>query len=150
MLCRLMAALADDIKRRTPSSGAWVLLEGPMGAGKSTAARELISALGANAPSEGSPTFPLIHEYETANHQTLLHLDLYRLHEWEDAVSAGIPSCFWERPGAIVICEWTSRFPQLLEELLRDSSTPLWQLALAHPDPESGKPETRSLRIFKR
>ncbi len=123
-LCRIMQDLAGEL--RAP---AWILLEGPMGAGKSTAARHLIPALGGTLRPEGSPTFALAHEYP-ANGRRLIHLDLYRIEDEMDLEAAGIPAYFWES-SAIVLSEWTSRFPSLCEALEADSRTPLFRIELA-------------------
>lgn len=81
-----------------------------MGAGKSTFARFLIEALGADRPSEGSPTFALAHEYRSPRGE-IIHLDLYRLRAESEIDDAGIPDYFWSRP-ALVICEWLSLWPE--------------------------------------
>ena len=47
------------------AQGSRVLLEGPMGAGKTTFARALLRALGVRQPPEGSPTFAIAHEYDS-------------------------------------------------------------------------------------
>lgn len=138
-LCRLMQDLAAEI--RAP---AWILLEGPMGAGKSTAARHLIPALGGTLRPEGSPTFALAHEYP-ANGDRLIHLDLYRIEDEMDLDAAGIPAYFWES-SAIVLSEWTSRFPALYDALEADSRTPLYRVELT---PEQA-PDRRHVTILKR
>jgi len=111
----------------------WVLLEGPLGAGKSTAARLLGAALGARSDAEGSPTFALAHEYplQGSGPDLLIHLDLYRLEDKEEMQQAGIPAYFWENPNAVVLSEWTSRFPELELALREDSVSALWRIELA-------------------
>src|SRR5271156_4913445 len=65
------------------NSGDRVLLEGPLGAGKSTFARALLEGLGVIQPPEGSPSFAIAHEYSCVRGQ-VVHVDLYRLkHESE-------------------------------------------------------------------
>src|SRR5882672_2202647 len=86
-------------------SGDRVLLEGPLGAGKTTFARALLEGLGVEQPPEGSPTFAIAHEYR-ARGREVVHIDFYRLKHESEIDEAGIPAYFWERD-AIVICEWT-------------------------------------------
>src|SRR5581483_10858229 len=73
-LSKLAQELADEL-----SPGDRVLLEGPMGAGKSTFARALIRALGVDQGAEGSPTFAIAHEYRSKKKGrdcAIVHLDL--------------------------------------------------------------------------
>ncbi len=89
------------------------VLTGELGAGKTFLARALARALGVPAEERvGSPTFGLVHEYETPR-GTLLHADLYRL-EAKDAESlareiARLGLRERRAEGAIVLCEWGER-----------------------------------------
>ncbi len=58
-------------------SGALLLLEGEMGAGKTTFVAALARQLGSEA-SVSSPTYTLVHEYPTPE-GTLVHIDAWRL-----------------------------------------------------------------------
>lgn len=58
-------------------AGAVVLLNGPLGAGKTAFVRGMARGLGASAGDVSSPTFTLLQEY--AGRLTLYHADLYRL-----------------------------------------------------------------------
>lgn len=141
-----MSELAREISRSQESCR--VLLEGPLGAGKSTAARHLIQALGVELHPEGSPTFAVAHEYVTRAGREIIHLDLYRLNSSQEIEAAGVPAYFWERPGAIVISEWTSRFPELKESIESDSDYPLWTVNLDFQDAQMNvSSQTRKVSI---
>lgn len=85
-----------------------ILLEGPVGAGKSHFARALIqSLLAAEGRQEDvpSPTFTLVQVYETRAGE-VWHADLYRLTDPAEAVELGLDEAF-ER--AICLIEWPDR-----------------------------------------
>lgn len=91
--------------------GDLVLLSGDLGAGKTFLARAIARAAG--VPSReaiASPTFTLVQEYETKK-GTLLHADLYRLHDANDphkVVTEVERLGLAERraEGAILLVEW--------------------------------------------
>lgn len=66
------AALAHELPH-----GALLLVDGPLGAGKTTLVAALVSALG-GPDRTSSPTYTLIHEYPTP-HGDVIHIDAYRL-----------------------------------------------------------------------
>ena len=89
---------------------ALVLLIGNLGAGKTTLAKGIISALTAAPPEEiSSPTFTLIHEYGDAR---VYHIDLYRLDTIQEVATLGLDEIF-DRD-AVVLLEWGERFPDIL------------------------------------
>jgi N-acetylmuramate 1-kinase len=51
---------------------------GPLGAGKTTLVRGLVTGLGGNPDQVHSPTFSLVHEYQTSELE-IFHCDFYRL-----------------------------------------------------------------------
>ncbi|MCB8932179.1 MAG: tRNA (adenosine(37)-N6)-threonylcarbamoyltransferase complex ATPase subunit type 1 TsaE [Fimbriimonadaceae bacterium] len=61
-------------------AGDVVLLEGPLGAGKTTLVRGVLEALG-HADSVRSPTFNLLQTFATA--PPVMHADLYRVSTWQ-------------------------------------------------------------------
>lgn len=86
---------------------------GDMGAGKTTLIHALCAAKGVKEPVT-SPTFSLINEYhyfEDGQERKILHLDLYRLKDEEEAVRAGVEDCFYS--GDICLVEWPERAPGL-------------------------------------
>src|ERR1700712_2171392 len=70
------AALAEQLAAEL-SAGDVVLLQGPVGAGKTTFVAAVARALGSGVP-VSSPTFGLVHRY-AAPQGELVHLDLHRL-----------------------------------------------------------------------
>lgn len=105
-----------------------VLLEGPLGAGKTTFARSLLLGLGVIQPPEGSPTFAIAHEYESNCEGGVVHIDFYRLRSEEEIEEAGISSYYWERK-LIVIAEWLSLWPKYQELVIRSGRT--WKITLS-------------------
>jgi len=116
-----------------------------MGAGKSTFARALLRGLNDDLPPEGSPTFAIAHEYEQPGRLRLIHLDLYRIEKPEEFEAAGVPAYFWENPDAVILSEWTSRWPELQENLLAETRHDRWvvQLEFSHQQ------DRRDLRVFR-
>ncbi len=82
--------------------GDTILLNGDLGAGKTTFTQGFARALGINRPLK-SPTFTLVREYQTTNFP-LYHLDVYRLGEEGGADELGLEEYFG-RDGVAII-EW--------------------------------------------
>ncbi len=95
---------------QTLPPGSVILLEGDLGAGKTTLVQGISARLGIEEPVV-SPTFTLINEYSEGR-IPLYHLDLYRLQPEE--VAAIAPENYWEaievEPGITAI-EWAQRLP---------------------------------------
>jgi len=66
-----------------------VLLEGEMGAGKTTLVAKICKHLGVN-DIVNSPTFALVNIYLDQNDRQIFHLDLYRLGSVEEFLEAGM------------------------------------------------------------
>ncbi|HET8771512.1 MAG TPA: tRNA (adenosine(37)-N6)-threonylcarbamoyltransferase complex ATPase subunit type 1 TsaE [Gemmatimonadaceae bacterium] len=99
-----LAAWGDRFGREL-SLPACVVLEGDLGAGKTTLVRAIARAQGALEPVT-SPTFSLVHEYHSPRGQ-VFHLDLYRLKGPEQLAQLG-----WEdivREGGLMLVEWPDR-----------------------------------------
>jgi tRNA threonylcarbamoyladenosine biosynthesis protein TsaE len=95
---RLAAALAD---------GDWVLLVGPLGAGKTAFVRGLAGGLGIDPARVHSPTFTLVSEYPGP--RRLAHVDLYRVDDPRELRELGLEDL--EARGVVVAVEWGERLP---------------------------------------
>ena len=80
-----------------------VLLEGDLGAGKTTLVKGIVAGLGAASEDEvTSPSFTLVHEYGSAG--TVFHADLYRIEGARDLATLGLDDL--SRQAATVLIEW--------------------------------------------
>lgn len=102
-----LASLADTrsfaatlLPRLTP--GTLLLLDGPLGAGKTALVTELARLLGSEAD-VSSPTYTLIHEYPTPE-GVLVHIDAYRLDGVQALLDLGLDD-YLER-ARLVAVEW--------------------------------------------
>jgi len=89
---------------RTLTTGAAVLLRGPLGAGKTAFARGLAEGLGCDPDDVSSPTFTIVQEYRGPI--VLQHVDLYRLSpaEVDDLALEDL----WEN--SVLAVEWPDRW----------------------------------------
>ncbi|MGH7674216.1 MAG: tRNA (adenosine(37)-N6)-threonylcarbamoyltransferase complex ATPase subunit type 1 TsaE [Gemmatimonadales bacterium] len=81
-------------------------LSGEIGTGKTTLVQALCRGLGAAGPAT-SPTYALVHRYETARGTPVYHVDCYRLRSPGDARDLGFDDMM--REGAVVLIEWPER-----------------------------------------
>jgi tRNA threonylcarbamoyladenosine biosynthesis protein TsaE len=101
-------ALAARLLGTPPAAGTpcrVVELRGELGAGKSTFARGALRALGATGPIK-SPSYTLLETYELPG-VTVVHLDLYRLHDPDELEHLGLAD--YHRPGFLWLVEWPER-----------------------------------------
>lgn len=104
-----------------------VLLEGELGAGKTTLTKGIVSGAGAAGEEEvTSPTFTLVHRYE--GRARVYHIDLYRISDLHDLETLGLEDVFSEK--AIVIVEWPDR-------LKLRTDWPVVRVALEHVSEDS-------------
>ena len=86
-------------------AGDTVLLEGPIGAGKSHLARALIRARLGRMEDVPSPSFTLVQTYD-ADGVEIWHADLYRLSHPDEVLELGLDDAF---ATAICLVEWPER-----------------------------------------
>ena len=96
---------------RTLRGGEVVLLEGPLGAGKTVFVRGLVEGLGGDPDDVASPSFVLCREYE-AERLHVFHMDLYRLDEGADLSDLAIDDLI--TLGGVVVVEWGEKLPEAL------------------------------------
>ena len=103
-----------DIFAKNIDKGDIILMDGPLGIGKTFFSRAIINArcLMDNLEIEEvpSPTFSIIQEYDL-RYFSIFHLDLYRLESETDLFELGIPDIFDEN---VIILEW----PDLIKNFL--------------------------------
>jgi tRNA threonylcarbamoyladenosine biosynthesis protein TsaE len=99
-----------------------LLLEGPLGTGKSTLARAFIRTLAGDPKlTVPSPTFTLVQAYETPGGAEIWHFDLWRLSGPEGLVELG-----WdETEQKILLVEWPDRLGAL-------TPSPALRITLSH------------------
>lgn len=88
---------------------------GQMGAGKTTIITALCRFRGVQ-DAMGSPTFSIINEYafvQDGAEKKIYHIDLYRLKDEHEVVSAGVEDCIYS--GHICFVEWPEKAPHLFD-----------------------------------
>lgn len=93
-------------------SGDIVLVDGPLGAGKTTFTRAVAEGMGVDPAPVSSPTFIMVHEYASPGHgPSLIHVDAYRIHDEADLESLGWDRVMEEVEGgeAALLIEWAER-----------------------------------------
>jgi tRNA threonylcarbamoyladenosine biosynthesis protein TsaE len=85
-----------------------VLLDGPLGAGKTCLAKGLAAALGVDPVAVCSPSFTLVNEYAGAGDLRVVHADGYRLPERAPLDDLGLEDA--QADGAVLLVEWSRAY----------------------------------------
>lgn len=99
-----LAAVGEALGRALPP-GAVILLEGDLGAGKTTFARAVARGLGVGDGAT-SPTYALVHRYH-GRRGPVFHLDCYRLRSPDEAADLDWQGLVAE--GDALLVEWPER-----------------------------------------
>lgn len=87
------------------------LLNGRMGAGKTTLTQAICKALG-SMNNISSPTFSLVNEYVSGDDKEVYHFDFYRIESEIEAVDVGCDEYFYS--GNLCLIEWSEKIPSLI------------------------------------
>jgi tRNA threonylcarbamoyladenosine biosynthesis protein TsaE len=91
-----------------------VLLQGELGAGKTTLVKGIAEGFGAaKRENVTSPTFTLVHEYRSPD-LTLYHIDLYRIETLRELDTLAIDDLRDTR--SILLIEWGEKFERFRQE----------------------------------
>lgn len=88
---------------KTLKGGEIIVLEGDLGAGKTTFTKGLAMALKINEDSVNSPTFTIMKEYDGT--LKLYHYDMYRLENTDEVAELGLEENFND-PNGVCVIEW--------------------------------------------
>ena len=97
---------AADLARRAPIHNAYIELDGPLGAGKTTFVRHLLRALGVSGRIK-SPTYAVMEPHELPGGGQVAHFDFYRFSDPREWLDAGFRDVF-AAPG-LKLAEWPAR-----------------------------------------
>ncbi|MTI30962.1 tRNA (adenosine(37)-N6)-threonylcarbamoyltransferase complex ATPase subunit type 1 TsaE [Xanthovirga aplysinae] len=89
------------------------LLEGEMGAGKTTMVKAICDAFEVR-DNVHSPTFSLVNEYSNEKEELFYHFDFYRIKDETEAMDIGCEEYFYS--GNFCFIEWSSKIPSLIPE----------------------------------
>lgn len=87
------------------------ILEGDMGAGKTTLTKALCEQLGAN-DNVCSPTFSIVNQYLSEEKGNIYHFDFYRINNEQEAFDIGFEEYIYS--GSYCFIEWAERVINLL------------------------------------
>ena len=95
--------------------GEVILLNGDLGAGKTTFTKYVLRALGVK-DNITSPTFTLMHEYKTKKYN-IYHFDMYRLTSGAEATNLGFEEYLYSEDNRnIVFVEWSENIKDILNQ----------------------------------
>jgi tRNA threonylcarbamoyladenosine biosynthesis protein TsaE len=123
--CRTVAE-TFELGVRTGESlrgGEIMLLDGPLGAGKTIFTKGLASGLGLDADEVTSPSFTLVNHYGEGR-LPLYHIDLYRLSAGASAAHAVDLDELLSNEQAVIVIEWAERMGRY------PLPSPVWRVSI--------------------
>lgn len=117
-LAKRVATVLTERQQRGKEDATVVLLEGDLGAGKTTFTKALSKVLGIDESTVHSPTFILKKEYhgKHATFKKLVHVDAYRFTHPEEAKVLRLEEDLKD-PAALVVVEWPSKMTYLKADM---------------------------------
>jgi tRNA threonylcarbamoyladenosine biosynthesis protein TsaE len=103
-------AVAGDFLKKYPDHRIFAFY-GELGSGKTTFIKALCRKLGVT-DLVSSPSFALIHEYQSSRSAKLYHFDFYRMEKLEEAYDIGYEDYFYS--GHYCFIEWADKAEPLL------------------------------------
>lgn len=90
-----------------------VLMEGEMGAGKTTLTKAICGLMGADEDEVNSPTFAIVNEYDVPG-DLIYHFDFYRIKNQTEAIDFGLFD--YLDSGRWCFMEWSEKVTDLLPD----------------------------------
>lgn len=106
-----MGHVAHDLLSKFPTFKTF-LLEGNLGAGKTTLSKLILKELGV-LDMVSSPTFSIVNEYSNQKGDQVYHLDCYRLKSLEEGLDIGLDEVLDENTYCLI--EW----PEVIFDLIQ-------------------------------
>lgn len=106
---KIAAEIASDLV-----AGDILLLQGNLGAGKTTITKMIAKELGVK-DEVTSPTFGLMNLYPISENLQLVHIDTYRLESEQDLINIGVEDYLGDTE-TICVIEWPEKIPELLKD----------------------------------
>jgi len=103
-------AVVKEIIKEAGKEHIW-LLQGEMGAGKTTLVKAICAKLGV-IDEVSSPTFSIINEYETNTGKSIYHFDFFRIKSEVEAENLGLDEYFYS--GDLCLIEWPENITRLI------------------------------------
>jgi tRNA threonylcarbamoyladenosine biosynthesis protein TsaE len=102
--------VATEIAKYVNQYKVW-LFHGEMGAGKTTLIKEVCRAIGVD-DNMSSPTFSIVNEYQSKDHEKVFHFDFYRIKNEAEAIDIGTEEYFYSNHPCFI--EWAEKIPSLI------------------------------------